>query len=141
MKRQRGFTLLEAIVALVILSISGLALYGWIATNLQNLQRLEAAQERAYLTRTLLQFAATLNPMLKPDGKADLGGYAVSWQSQAVQGPVDGVSLTGGKSLYQVGLYQVELQIRLPDQDAPLLTLKVLQPGHKQVMSPLEEIG
>ena len=43
--RQRGFTLLEAIVALVVFTMGAFALYGWLSTNVITLDRIRERQQ------------------------------------------------------------------------------------------------
>ena len=41
----RGFTLLEAIIALVVFSMGAMALYGWLSTNIITLNRIKERQQ------------------------------------------------------------------------------------------------
>jgi len=110
--RQEGFTLLEAIVALVLISTTGMALYSWLNSSLISLQRVESAELRAWAVSNTLQRMRLVNPAEKPEGVARVGSdLQVSWQSTPRQPLQDGVSFPDGIGLYQVGLYDTDVRI------------------------------
>jgi general secretion pathway protein I len=106
-----GFTLLEAIVALVIIASSGLALFSWVNTNLHSLARIQQAQQRHNAIRTALAFVETLNPAHTPSGEVRLGTMHIEWQSEALRPLHPGVTPLGGMSRYDVGLYEITLKV------------------------------
>ena len=71
-RRQRGFTLLEAIVALTIFSICAMALYAWLATNVRALGRVQASTLAVQDGRAALAVLETINPMTEPSGERTL---------------------------------------------------------------------
>ncbi len=134
----RGFTLLEAIVALVLLAGTGMALFAWLNTNLLSLQRVEASRQRDAVMRGALEYATTLNPMLQPTGERQLGAYTLNWRSEPIFPPRDGVGRVGTQGYYRVGFYRVELEIR---QDEELVArFEIKQPGYEQVRYPSEDL-
>lgn len=77
-----GFSLLEALVALAIIG-SGLgAVYVLQAQLATNLQRAEAAVERADALTTAVEFARTIDPVSAPSGKAAIGEWRIAWTSE-----------------------------------------------------------
>ncbi|MCA3034435.1 MAG: type II secretion system protein, partial [Rhodocyclaceae bacterium] len=52
----RGFTLLEAIVALVLLSTAGLVLFSWINASFDGLARIEQSNARAAAELNAMEF-------------------------------------------------------------------------------------
>ena len=70
MKRQSGFTLLEAVVAMVLISSTGAALLVWINAELGSVSRLQQSNAQSEAMVNVLEFMQTVNPMLTPDGKA-----------------------------------------------------------------------
>ena len=129
--RQRGFTLLEAIVALVLIASAGIALYGWINANLISLSRVQAIRQRDAAIRNALAFMDTVNPMQTPQGKQVIGPYSLEWVAALLKPAVDGVGRTGGQSLFQVGLY--ETQVKVTDQNATSFEFSIRQVGYVQV--------
>jgi len=128
---QRGFTLLEAIVALVLLASTGIALLSWINTNLMSLQRVQQAQQRQQAIQNALVFMETINPLEKPQGKETIGIYQIDWNATAIELPKDGVTSIGGISLFQVGLYETEVKVMVKKDLLAQFTLR--QTGYKQV--------
>ncbi len=129
--QQHGFTLLEAIVALVLLASTGIALLNWINTNLMSLQHIQQAQQRNQAIRNTLAFMETINPLEQPTGEENLGIYQINWNATALKLPKDGVTSGGDLSLFQIGLYQTEVTIKLKKQ--PLAHFTLRQVGYKQV--------
>ena len=97
--RQRGFSLLEAVVAMVLISGAGYALFGWINSSIMTLNSVREANARAEATQNILEYMNGVNPMLKPLGSASLGQYKIRWESKPVTLVQDGISL------YQLALY------------------------------------
>jgi len=73
--KQRGFSLLEAIVAMVIISGAGYALFGWVNSNIMTLNSIRDANARSEATQNILEYMSSVNPMLKPSRCATLGPY------------------------------------------------------------------
>ncbi|GHC09889.1 hypothetical protein GCM10010080_26590 [Thermomonas carbonis] len=126
-----GFTLLEAIVALVILSIGALALYGWLSTNMIALERVRARQEQEIVARSSLDLVRRLNPMETPTGERRVDDLIVKWSGEVLEGPKPGVMQSGGTSIFNVGLYL--LDVRVTRDGEVVHAFKVRQVGWKQV--------
>ncbi len=110
-RRQRGFTLLEAIVALTVFSICAMALYAWLATNVSALGRVEARTRGIDDGRAALAVLETVNPMDEPRGERTLpGGLVVRWDSEELQ-KRPGEGLSGNVLIFDLGLYDVHAQV------------------------------
>lgn len=108
--RARGFGLLEAIVALVILASAGLALFAWIGQNLTDVRRTEDAQARAALQLTALALAANVNPFAEPAGERRVAKVVVRWTSTLIEPLRYSLPFAGGGSpRWQVGLYKLDV--------------------------------
>ncbi len=125
--RARGFTLLEAIVALVLIAGGGMALFGWINANLLALERVHDANARSEATSNAIEFMHTVNPMLSPQGRAQVGAGELTWSSQAITPEVDRL-----ESRYKFALYDTRVQVRRPD-GAPWIELDLRQVGYAKV--------
>lgn len=130
-RRQQGFTLLEAIVALVIFSMTAIALYGWQDSNLKAMQRAQAHATHNELVRSALGVLAQVNPMLSPTGERPMGQLTVRWASKPLQPVKPGVSAAGMPSIFDLGLYVLDVQVQ--DGDKSLTSFRVRQVGYKQV--------
>ena len=133
-KSESGFSLLEAIVAIAILALSGGALLGWINTMLVSVGRLEAQAERDFAIQQSIAVLSTINPMTDPSGNRRLGRFDMLWQASEVEPATDGVNRFGLKGLYRVGLYNMEIELK---KDGDLFTeFAVRHVGYQQVRQP-----
>lgn len=134
MPRQRGFALLEAIVALAILAASGLALFAALTQAMRMVNRADEARQRAGIKRNVLAMADTIDPVARPNGSMRLGEYELTWQSRLVEPPEDAATGTLEPGLYRVGLYALDCSITLRGQ--PFDKVTVRKAGWKQVRKP-----
>jgi general secretion pathway protein I len=130
--RQRGFSLLEAVVAMVLISGAGYALFGWINSNIMALNRIHETNARSAATQNILEFMDSINPMLKPEGNAALGDYKIHWKAKPITLVQDGSAYPRGTSLYQLALYDNLVEVETTDQNARF-DLHLRQVGYKKV--------
>ena len=123
---QRGFSLLEAMVAMVLISGAGYALFGWINSNIMTVNSIREANARADATQNILEYMEGVNPMQKPAGRANLGIYKFRWESKPSTLPQD------GRGLYRLALY--DTLVKAEKQDAqPWFEFRLRQVGYKKV--------
>ncbi len=131
-----GFTLLEAIVALTILSAAGLALFAGMTQSLQMVQRADRARASDAALRNAIAWLAQVNPMLSPEGAQPLGDYRLVWRARPVEAPRDGTTGYLQPGLYKVGLYDLDIELwrgRSLEREATLR-----RAGWEQVREPPE---
>ena len=128
-----GFTLIETIVALVILSTTLIAFYSLVSTLLNSAVRLQAASIAYDRRFNALELATTLNPMLRPQGSFDLGLYRIDWTSQLIENVRQSSGYPSGAGTFQAGLYRVTL--RFPD-DAAIPPVVVTRLGYRRTGRP-----
>ncbi|WP_353573355.1 prepilin-type N-terminal cleavage/methylation domain-containing protein [Candidatus Albibeggiatoa sp. nov. BB20] len=133
--KSKGFSLLEAIVALVLVSMVGMALFSWINTNLQNLYRIQQVQKRHEAVRNAMVFMETINPLKQPEGDTKIGFYRFKWQTQILAEPTDNTRGLKGAGIYTVGLYETDVDIYVEQE--LVSTVKLHQVGYKQVRDPV----
>lgn len=124
--RQRGFSLLEAVVAMVLISGAGYALFGWINSNIMTLNSIREANARAEATQNILEYMNAVNPMLKPSGNASLGQYKIRWEATPV------TLVQDGNGLYQLALYDTQIKAE-NGQSNPWFDFRLRQVGFKKV--------
>ncbi|MBA59960.1 MAG: hypothetical protein CMQ40_12425 [Gammaproteobacteria bacterium] len=112
---QAGFSLLEAIAALVILTSVVISVYAWIDNALFNSQRNDT---RIEINKVVENFVADLGSrqlVTQKNGIYEYGKYLVNWKATLVdQSP--GVSTNGVVSDFQVALFKVYFEIRHGDK-------------------------
>lgn len=126
-----GFTLLEAIVALVVFTMGAFALYGWLSTNIITLDRVRDRQQVELAMQSALDMVRRSNPMQTPAGQRRAGDLLVSWSSVPVEPPRPNVVQSGRPAIYLVGLYDVTVRVMRDGQE--LHVFHVRQVGWKQV--------
>lgn len=127
----RGFTLLEAIVALVVFTMGAFALYGWLATNVKTLERIQARREVANLRLSALDTMQLVNPMSEPAGRRAVGLFEVRWTSRALAPPRQSVTQVGLPTLFQVGLFEVDVRVLSQSREVDRFTVRHV--GYRQV--------
>jgi general secretion pathway protein I len=132
-RKQAGFTLLEAIVALVVFTMGALALYGWLSTNIITLDRVRARQQMELTQQSALDLIRRTNPMDTPDGQRQVGDLTVSWASALVEPTRPNVVQSGRPGIYMMGLYLVSVRVSRGGQLQQSFTVR--QVGFKQIMA------
>lgn len=135
--RARGFSLLEAIVALVVMSLGVMALFSWINTSLLAMQRAEANERRLQATELSLEYVKALNPLMQETGTVELGGWRLSWTSTALEPLRRGMDGGGEPGIFEVGLYEVTA-VADDGTHEPVVTV-LRQTGFRQTTETPEE--
>jgi len=130
-KSAAGFTLLEAIVALVVFSLGAFALYGWLSTNIIALDRIRAHRTTEAATYSALEVVRRVNPMDTPTGERAIGDLEVRWTSTPVAPARDSVTQIGRPNLFQAGLF--DLEVVVASEAGELARFHVRQMGYHQV--------
>ena len=108
---QAGFTLLEAMVAIIVLSMSLFASYSWIDVSVQSLVRSEQVFAQEMLVNEFSGRLAIVDLQDVQRGDMQIGEYTVFWSAEALE-TGDGVTLWGSEGLYNHTLYNVEVGVR-----------------------------
>ena len=132
-RRQAGFGLLEALVALVLLSSIGFTLLGWVQQNLDNMQRMKGFYAEQEARRAVAEWGYALNPMDKPDGEVRIGSIRLTWKSVPIAEKVSQTGYPQGIGLYDVALYDVEVTVFRDSDNTPWFSEKLTTVGHKKV--------
>lgn len=134
--RQRGFSLLEAIVALAILASAGLAMFAALGQSVQMVARAEHAQEVDAALRNALAWMEQVNPMVVPQGEQELGDWLLRWSADPLEPTRDGATGYLQPGLYEVGLYRVRLELWRDGGVQREIDLNRI--GYRQVRQPAE---
>lgn len=107
---ERGFGLLEAIVAVVLLASVGAALFTWLAQSVNSAVRMEAVAEDARLMDLVEQAFMQINPLRQPAGEKQLGSVRVRWEARLIEPVRHALIGDAGGVRWRVGLYQVRVR-------------------------------
>ena len=109
---QRGFTIIEALVALALVAVTIIPLYEWVGRSLGMAARTADVTRQAEAELSALGVLSRVNPMADPEGSLDIGsGHRVRWQAVPKTDAVDNVAYPRGVGIYQVALYQVKAEV------------------------------
>ena len=109
---QRGFTLLEAIVALAILAVSALALYAWLNSSLIILKRVDDVYRTAAVVESTIEWVATLDPYVQTKGSETIAGMDVQWQFIPINDALPAYDMSGNLSVNDAQLFRAKIIVR-----------------------------
>lgn len=107
----RGFTLLEAIVALAIFSAGAMALYGLFSANLLGLARARDVVGQIPIVEQAVERLSLVNPHRQAQGEFQLGSIDVVWEATPLEPLRQSQNAVGFMGSFEVGLYQVDFEI------------------------------
>ena len=113
MRRESGFSLIEALVALAIAAMALLAIFALQQQLAQGEVRHTRALHLVALQRNALALTSDLNPTAEPQGSLRLaGGQWVRWNSAPLTPPRTNVGASSvGEGAFEVRLYRVRVAI------------------------------
>lgn len=135
-QHMRGFSLLEMIAALTILSIGSVVLFSWLGQTMSQLNRFESQERESMAKLQAIEYLTMLNPAKTPEGKQAFERFRMEWKGAPARESRDTVSPSGGLGLYEVQLYDV--QVATFDRwgrDWFHFSVKLV--GHRQVRQPV----
>jgi len=126
---ESGFTLIEAIVALVILGVVLTVFFDFLSGTLLGARRIEAASISYDRRTNALELASAINPMELPEGSLKLGPYHINWSSTLIGEPRQSSGYPAGSGIFKVALYRVRLTF---PEDAGIPPVEVTRFGYRR---------
>ncbi|MEO5732848.1 MAG: type II secretion system protein [Rubrivivax sp.] len=132
-RAQRGLSLIEVVVALVVISGFGAALFVWAGQTLQTASRAVQVQQEVEIERNVTELAASLNPAERPGGEWLTPTHRYRWQTVAERSSSDQARHPMGLGPYRITLYDVRFSVDdLESRGEPLVTHRDVA-GYRQV--------
>lgn len=110
-----GFTLLESIVALAILSVGLMAAFAWFDRDVDALRRMDRVALESVVLDVALARLKRIDLASERDGTFQWRGYQVDWKA-TVFDERTGRAMRGTRSYFDHELHSVELVISLEDR-------------------------
>ena len=133
-REQRGFSLLEAVVALAILAAAGKALFAAMGQSMQMVGRAEDSRTADAAMRNTLAWVEQLNPTESPTGDISFPPYTASWVSSLVEPARPSATGYLQPGLHEVGLYRLDFVLRRDGAIVREFALRKI--GYRQVREP-----
>ena len=130
--RASGFTLLEAIVALVIMAAVIIPLLSFVSATAQALITAAETNERSFAQQAAVAMLESVNPVVEPSGQLLLDQYVtVSWISETTIPQMSDISLGSPLSGFNFGFYKMTVTLARPDRD-PWFSFEMRKAGYRQ---------
>lgn len=129
----KGFTFIEAIVAMAIVGMAALPIMLLISQSLDQLTRASDANERASAMQSVIAIIDPMNPMNTPSGEISMGSISFTWTAETLVPPNDGVQIGAGLAGYTVGFYNVKIDMNKMEE--PWFTFDMRKVGYKKIQT------
>ncbi len=110
-KASRGFTLLEAIVAVAIVGIALVPVITFISQMVTGLTRAGDANARNLAEQAVIELLEPLNPLDRPSGDDQVGDMLIHWESKDIIPPTKDVRVGTGLAGFSLGFYNVTVSV------------------------------
>lgn len=138
LSRGRGFALLEALVAIVVMAAVGSALFALISSGLQNLQKAERHVAITSVQPDLIAWVRSVNlPELPANHRATMQlayegrPYSAEAQFERMHGPAAATGPGGNEGIHALALYDVTVTLYHEEQFFGSFRLRKV--AHRQV--------
>jgi general secretion pathway protein I len=110
-RTQRGFTLLEAVIAIAIFAMGATALFGWVNTNLITLNRVDQINQRVSAVESAVEFMSRIDPITQPSGKAQLGQLVIEWETHPAEYRSDVLDEQNQRTINEASLHRASVSV------------------------------
>lgn len=108
----RGFTLLEAIVALAVMAMALIPMVAFVSQSANELLRAGESNERSFVMQSALALMEPINLMAEAQGTLPLDrNITMAWESQPIVEPNPGIQVGSGLPAYRLGFYKVHVSL------------------------------
>ena len=132
-RASRGFTLLEAIVAVAIVGIALVPIITFISQMVMALNRAGDANARNLAEQSVVALLDSLNPLEHPNGDEQVGNLGVHWESEVLVPPNTAMKPGAGLAGFAIGFYTVKVSVNRADQRGPWFAFDMRKVGYQRI--------
>ena len=129
----RGFTLLEAIVAVAIVGIALVPIITFVSQMVGALTRAGDANARNLAEQSIIELLETMNPLERPVGEEPLGNLVIRWESANIIPPNKSVRPGVGLAGFAIGFYNVTVSVERLD-NGPWFSFEMRKVGYRRII-------
>lgn len=129
--RERGFSLLEAMVAVLIVGTLTATCFSLLGRSLSLSSRIQAELDRTRAVASALEVVRRSNPMTEQEGRFELDDCVVSWTSKPLLPSRRNAVPPNAQGPFEVGLY--EILVRGTRHEQAWFEFTVEQVGYRRV--------
>ncbi len=126
----RGFTLLEAIVAVAVVGIALVPIITFISQMITGLVRAGDANARSLAEQSIIELLDPLNPSERPIGDDQIGDLLVHWESATIIPANKDIHVGVGLAGYGIGFYTVSVSVERLNK-GPWFTFEMRKVGYQ----------
>ena len=115
-KARRGFSVMETLVSVALLSIAIIPLISLQQTLASSAARIQQVSERLEAQQSAIAYLESIDPYASPNGEIAIGEWTLRWQAQPIahEPNADGFLGTG---LYDITLFQINAVLSRDGQE------------------------
>ncbi len=128
-----GISLLEMLVALALLAISGTVLFDWLYQVNVRMRHLQGQQTQVLAQMRAVQFLNSVNPALTPQGEQAFADFVLDWSAQAVTPSRKILDANDTPVATELAVYAVRVRLRRPADATPWVEFDTRLPGWRSL--------
>lgn len=138
--KEQGISLLEVLAALVILSLGATVTLSWFSQSMSTMKNIKDQENILLVQIDVIESLRGVNPVTQPEGEFKLKEYHIRWSS-SVKKPMQTMrGNQGGIGLYEVGVFNVVVNIYSIENNIKLYSFNVDLPGYRKLQNSKEGI-
>jgi len=132
-KMNKGFTLIEALVAIAILGATLIPIMALMSQSINQIHNIAESNAKSAAKDSALAIIEPINPMKNPSGEIEMVGFNMVWSSKLIVPPNNTVQIGAGLAGYRVAFYIVNIEILKNNE--PWFSFQVRKVGHSRIQN------